>query len=96
MSNASNTRAGKGDRAHGTSSFKGPGRVRSSFPVPGPTTRVAFAGIIRKVTTKIDGVGDKVGQIIIEFRPEGNVIADLDALHKPDAEIFVVIAEKAE
>jgi hypothetical protein len=58
--------------------------------------RVAFAGIIKNITTRIDVNGDKIGKIAIEFRPEGSIVADLDAIHKPDAEIFVVVAEKAE
>jgi hypothetical protein len=60
----------------------------------GPVIRVAFAGVIKSIRTAIDAVGDKIGAINISFRPEGNVIADLDAIHKPDAEIFVVIVEK--
>ncbi len=58
--------------------------------------RVAFQGVIKSVKTAIDTVGDKIGTLTVTFRPEGNVIADLDALHKPDSEIFVVIAAKAE
>jgi hypothetical protein len=58
--------------------------------------RVAFQGQIKSFKSALDSVGDKVGTLIIGFRPEGPVIAELDALQKPDAEVFVVIVEKAE
>lgn len=63
---------------------------------PAEPRKVAFAGIIREVKTRIDANGDKVGRIAIEFRPEGSTVADLDALHRPDSEVYVVIMEKAE
>jgi hypothetical protein len=56
--------------------------------------RVAFAGQIKSIRTSIDTVGDKTGTLTISFRPEGKTVAHLDALQKPDAEIFVVIVEK--
>lgn len=59
------------------------------------TKRVAFKGIIRNVTTRIDAVGDKVGRIAIDFRPEGKTVAKLDLLQVPDKEVFIVIVEKA-
>jgi hypothetical protein len=57
--------------------------------------KVAFAGIIKSIRTSIDVSGDKVGVISIAFRPEGDTVAELDRLHKPDSEIYVVIVEKA-
>jgi hypothetical protein len=56
--------------------------------------RVAFAGQIKSIRTTIDTVGDKVGTLTVSFRPEGKTVAKLDALQKPDAEIYVVIVEK--
>jgi len=58
--------------------------------------KVAFLGIIRNITTRIDAAGDKIGRIAIEFRPEGNVVSDLDALHRPDSEVYIVIMENSE
>jgi hypothetical protein len=58
--------------------------------------KVAFVGIIREVKTRIDASGDKIGRIAIEFRPEGDTVADLDKLHKPDASVYVVVMEKGE
>ena len=55
--------------------------------------KVAFPGIIRNVTTRIDAAGDKIGRLVVEFRPEGDVIATLDALHQPNAEVYVVLME---
>lgn len=57
--------------------------------------RVAFKGVIKSIRTAIDAVGDKTGTLTVSFRPEGNVVAELDALQVPDREVFVVIAEKA-
>lgn len=53
--------------------------------------KVAFTGIIRNVSTRIDAAGDKIGRIVIEFRPEGTIVADMDALHRPDSEIYAVL-----
>jgi hypothetical protein len=58
--------------------------------------RVAFAGIIKSIRTAIDASGDKVGTISIAFRPEGDTVAELDKLHKPDSAVFVVVMEKPE
>ena len=57
--------------------------------------RVAFAGQIKSIRTATAAAGDKVGSITIAFRPEGTIIADLDKIHKPDAEIYAVIMEKS-
>jgi hypothetical protein len=62
----------------------------------GPVVRVAFAGLIKSIKTMTDAVGDKVGSITIGFRPEGSIVADLDQIHQPDTEIYVVIVEKQE
>jgi hypothetical protein len=56
--------------------------------------KVAFTGIIKSIRTAIDTVGDKVGTITISFRPEGDTVAELDKLHKPDSSVFVVVMEK--
>jgi hypothetical protein len=56
--------------------------------------KVAFAGIIKSIRTSIDVSGDKVGVISIAFRPEGDTVAELDRLHKPDSSVFVVVMEK--
>ena len=53
--------------------------------------KVAFSGIIRNVSTRIDSSGDKIGRVVVEFRPEGNIIADMDSLHRPDSEIYIVL-----
>jgi hypothetical protein len=53
--------------------------------------RVAFVGTIKSFKSDLDAVGDKVGKIIISFRPEGQTIAQLDVLQQPDKEVFVVI-----
>ena len=58
--------------------------------------QVAFPGIIKSIRTSIDAIGDKVGQITIAFRPEGDTIAELDKIHVPDREIFVVIVERSD
>lgn len=58
--------------------------------------KVAFAALIREVKTKIDAAGDKIGRLVVEFRTEGDVIAELDKLHKPDTSVWVVVMEKPE
>jgi hypothetical protein len=57
--------------------------------------RVAFPAIIRNVSTRIDAAGDKIGRLVVEFRPEGDTVAELDKLHQPDAEVFMVVMDKA-
>ena len=56
--------------------------------------KVAFLGIIKSINSSIDAVGDKVGKLTVTFRPEGDVIANLDAMQKPDKEVYIVIVEK--
>jgi pyruvate/2-oxoglutarate dehydrogenase complex dihydrolipoamide acyltransferase (E2) component len=70
---------------------------RKLSPVPASAAhRVAFAGIIKSIKTALDNVGDKVGTLIVTFRPEGKTVADLDALQKPDKEVYIVILDKAD
>jgi hypothetical protein len=76
---------------------------RKFSPVPESATfregikglnRVAFSGVIKSVKTAIDTVGDKVGTLIVTFRPEGKIVAHLDKLQVPDREVYVVILDK--
>jgi hypothetical protein len=85
MRNTTNTRAGKGDRAHGTSS-SGPGRVRSSFPAPGPTTNaVTFAALLRRIDIKALRSGDKGIAVTFEVDNPGDTLVDeLNRLMRAD------------
>lgn len=66
------------------------------MPNPSEPKRVAFAAIIREVKMRIDASGDKIGRLVVEFRPEGDTVSDLDKLHQPDSTVYIVVMEKPE
>lgn len=70
--------------------------ARKPAPAKAEPVRVAFVGQIKQVKTMTDAVGDKVGSITIGFRPDGSTVADLDAIHNPDSEVYVVIVERGD
>jgi len=56
--------------------------------------RVAFPGQIKSIKSAIDAAGDKVGTLVLVFRPEGTTVADIEAIQKPNAAVYVVIMER--
>jgi hypothetical protein len=68
--------------------------ARKPTPKKAKPVRVVFPGQIKAIRSALDTCGDKVGTLTVTFNPKGSIVADLDKLQKPDAEVFVVIVEK--
>lgn len=59
--------------------------------------RVAFAAEMKKLEVKHLGSCDKGGRLVLDFNiPDEKLIGDLNALFRPDKEVFVVVMEKPE
>jgi pyoverdine/dityrosine biosynthesis protein Dit1 len=69
-------------------------KVKRSAQEKAEPVRVAFPAIIKSVKSVIDSAGDKVGTLVLAFRPEGTTVADIEAIQKPNAAVYVVIMER--
>jgi len=56
--------------------------------------KVAFKGLIKQVNIKSLVCGEKEARLTIDFKPSDNTLSELNKLHKPDAEVYVVVVEK--
>lgn len=55
--------------------------------------KVAFKGLIRQLSIKSLVCGEKEAKLTIDFKPDDNTLSDLNKLHKPDAEVMIVVMD---
>jgi len=55
--------------------------------------KVAFKGLIKNLNIKSLVCGEKEARLMIEFKPDDKTLSNLNKLHKPDAQVFIVIME---
>lgn len=55
--------------------------------------KVAFKGLIKNLNIKSLVCGEKEARLTIDFRPSDDILNDLNKLHKPDAQVTIVIMD---
>lgn len=58
--------------------------------------KVAFKGLIKNLNIKSLVCGEKEARLMIDFKPTDDVLSELNKLHKPDEEVYIVVVEKEE
>ncbi len=56
--------------------------------------KVAFKGLIKNLNIKSLVSGDKEARLTIDFKPSDDTLSDLNKLHKPDAQVMIVIMDE--
>lgn len=56
--------------------------------------KVAFKGLIKNVNVKSLVCGEKEARLMIDFTPDNETLGELNKLHKPDAQVYIVIMDK--
>lgn len=55
--------------------------------------KVAFKGLIKQLNIKSLVCGEKEARLTIDFTPEDETLSELNKLHKPDAQVMIVIMD---
>ena len=58
--------------------------------------KVAFKGLIKNLNIKSLVCGEKEARLMIDFKPSNDTLSELNKLHKPDEQIYVVIMDEKE
>lgn len=56
-------------------------------------SEVAFAALIHSIGVKLSPAGDKEGTLVLKFRPDGNEVADLNALMVEDQAVMIGLVQ---
>lgn len=55
--------------------------------------KVAFKGLIKQLNIKSLVCGEKEARLMIDFKPSDETLSELNKLHKPDAQVMIVIMD---